>query len=149
MSKAKKFAKFVTVLSLVALLFGLAIIIPKVTRKQYRTVISNFMDEDDVENAIHVFYTVRDNLNINGKVTAKIKKRTDISLISEYIGEKNLIDQRYTVYRYLVQVDVNDNIIVDEKQFQSIKIGDNIKFQRDDDREILYINDVLYSNEKE
>jgi hypothetical protein len=149
MSKAKKFAKFVTVLSLIALLFGLAIIIPKVTRKQYRTVISNFMDEDDVENAIHVFYTVRDNLNINGKVTAKIKKRTDISLISEYIGEKNLIDQRYTVYRYLVQVDVNDNIIVDEKQFQSIKIGDNIKFQRDDDREILYINDVLYSNEKE
>lgn len=149
MSKAKKFVKFVTVLSLVALLFGLAIIIPKVTRKQYRTVISNFMDEDDVENAIHVFYTVRDNLNINGKVTAKIKKRTDISLISEYIGEKNLMDQRYTVYRYLVQVDVNDNIIVDEKQFQSIKIGDNIKFQRDDDREILYINDVLYSNEKE
>ncbi len=149
MSKAKKFAKFVTVLSLVALLFGLAIIIPKVTRRQYRTVISNFMDEDDVENAIHVFYTVRDNLNINGKVTAKIKKRTDISLISEYIGEKNLMDQRYTVYRYLVQVDVNDNIIVDEKQFQSIKIGDNIKFQRDDDREILYINDVLYSNEKE
>lgn len=149
MSKAKKFVKFITVLSLVALLFGLAIIIPKVTRKQYRTVISNFMDEDDVENAIHVFYTVRDNLNINGKVTAKIKKRTDISLISEYIGEKNLIDQRYTVYRYLVQVDVNDNIIVDEKQFQSIKIGDNIKFQRDDDREILYINDVLYSNEKE
>jgi hypothetical protein len=149
MSKAKKFAKFVTVLSLIALLFGLAIIIPKVTRRQYRTVISNFMDEDDVENAIHVFYTVRDNLNINGKVTAKIKKRTDISLISEYIGEKNLIDQRYTVYRYLVQVDVNDNIIVDEKQFQSIKIGDNIKFQRDDDREILYINDVLYSNEKE
>lgn len=149
MSKAKKFAKFVTVSSLIALLFGLAIIIPKVTRKQYRTVISNFMDEDDVENAIHVFYTVRDNLNINGKVTAKIKKRTDISLISEYIGEKNLIDQRYTVYRYLVQVDVNDNIIVDEKQFQSIKIGDNIKFQRDDDREILYINDVLYSNEKE
>lgn len=149
MSKAKKFAKFVTVLSLVALLFGLAIIIPRVTRKQYRTVISNFMDEDDVENAIHVFYTVRDNLNINGKVTAKIKKRTDISLISEYIGEKNLMDQRYTVYRYLVQVDVNDNIIVDEKQFQSIKIGDNIKFQRDDDREILYINDVLYSNEKE
>lgn len=149
MSKAKKFAKFVTVLSLIALLFGLAIIIPKVTRKQYRTVISNFMDEDDVENAIHVFYTVRDNLNINGKVTAKIKKRTDISLISEYIGEKNLMDQRYTVYRYLVQVDVNDNIIVDEKQFQSIKIGDNIKFQRDDDREILYINDVLYSNEKE
>lgn len=149
MSKAKKFAKFVTVLSLIALLIGLAIIIPKVTRKQYRTVISNFMDEDDVENAIHVFYTVRDNLNINGKVTAKIKKRTDISLISEYIGEKNLIDQRYTVYRYLVQVDVNDNIIVDEKQFQSIKIGDNIKFQRDDDREILYINDVLYSNEKE
>lgn len=149
MSKAKKFAKFITVLSLIALLFGLAIIIPKVTRRQYRTVISNFMDEDDVENAIHVFYTVRDNLNINGKVTAKIKKRTDISLISEYIGEKNLIDQRYTVYRYLVQVDVNDNIIVDEKQFQSIKIGDNIKFQRDDDREILYINDVLYSNEKE
>lgn len=149
MSKAKKFAKFVTVLSLIALLIGLAIIIPKVTRKQYRTVISNFMDEDDVENAIHVFYTVRDNLNINGKVTAKIKKRTDISLISEYIGEKNLMDQRYTVYRYLVQVDVNDNIIVDEKQFQSIKIGDNIKFQRDDDREILYINDVLYSNEKE
>ena len=149
MSKAKKFAKFVAVLSLIVLLFGLAIIIPKVTRKQYRTVISNFMDEDDVENAIHVFYTVRDNLNINGKVTAKIKKRTDISLISEYIGEKNLIDQRYTVYRYLVQVDVNDNIIVDEKQFQSIKIGDNIKFQRDDDREILYINDVLYSNEKE
>lgn len=149
MSKAKKIAKFVTVLSLIALLFGLAIIIPKVTRKQYRTVISNFMDEDDVENAIHVFYTVRDNLNINGKVTAKIKKRTDISLISEYIGEKNLMDQRYTVYRYLVQVDVNDNIIVDEKQFQSIKIGDNIKFQRDDDREILYINDVLYSNEKE
>lgn len=149
MSKAKKFAKFVTALSLIALLIGLAIIIPKVTRKQYRTVISNFMDEDDVENAIHVFYTVRDNLNINGKVTAKIKKRTDISLISEYIGEKNLIDQRYTVYRYLVQVDVNDNIIVDEKQFQSIKIGDNIKFQRDDDREILYINDVLYSNEKE
>lgn len=149
MSKAKKIAKFVTVLSLIALLFGLAIIIPKVTRRQYRTVISNFMDEDDVENAIHVFYTVRDNLNINGKVTAKIKKRTDISLISEYIGEKNLIDQRYTVYRYLVQVDVNDNIIVDEKQFQSIKIGDNIKFQRDDDREILYINDVLYSNEKE
>lgn len=149
MSKAKKFAKFITVSSLIALLFGLAIIIPKVTRKQYRTVISNFMDEDDVENAIHVFYTVRDNLNINGKVTAKIKKRTDISLISEYIGEKNLIDQRYTVYRYLVQVDVNDNIIVDEKQFQSIKIGDNIKFQRDDDREILYINDVLYSNEKE
>lgn len=148
MSKAKKFAKFVTVLSLIALLFGLAII-PKVTRRQYRTVISNFMDEDDVENAIHVFYTVRDNLNINGKVTAKIKKRTDISLISEYIGEKNLMDQRYTVYRYLVQVDVNDNIIVDEKQFQSIKIGDNIKFQRDDDREILYINDVLYSNEKE
>lgn len=149
MSKAKKFAKFVTVSSLIALLFGLAIIIPKVTRRQYRTVISNFMDEDDVENAIHVFYTVRDNLNIDGKVTAKIKKRTDISLISEYIGEKNLIDQRYTVYRYLVQVDVNDNIIVDEKQFQSIKIGDNIKFQRDDDREILYINDVLYSNEKE
>ena len=149
MSKAKKFAKFITVLSLIALLFGLAIIIPKVTRRQYRTVISNFMDEDDVENAIHVFYTVRDNLNINGKVTAKIKKRTDISLISEYIGEKNLTDQRYTVYRYLVQVDVNDNIIVDEKQFQSIKIGDNIKFQRDDDREILYINDVLYSNEKE
>jgi hypothetical protein len=149
MSKAKKFAKFVTVLSLIALLFGLAINIPKVTRRQYRTVISNFMDEDDVENAIHVFYTVRDNLNINGKVTAKIKKRTDISLISEYIGEKNLMDQRYTVYRYLVQVDVNDNIIVDEKQFQSIKIGDNIKFQRDDDREILYINDVLYSNEKE
>lgn len=149
MSKAKKFAKFVTVSSLIALLFGLAIIIPKVTRRQYRTVISNFMDEDDVENAIHVFYTVRDNLNINGKVTAKIKKRTDISLISEYIGEKNLMDQRYTVYRYLVQVDVNDNIIVDEKQFQSIKIGDNIKFQRDDDREILYINDVLYSNEKE
>nr|DAS23228.1 MAG TPA: Protein of unknown function (DUF1372) [Caudoviricetes sp.] len=149
MSKAKKFAKFITVLSLIALLFGLAIIIPKVTRRQYRTVISNFMDEDDVENAIHVFYTVRDNLNINGKVTAKIKKRTDISLISEYIGEKNLMDQRYTVYRYLVQVDVNDNIIVDEKQFQSIKIGDNIKFQRDDDREILYINDVLYSNEKE
>lgn len=149
MSKAKKFAKFVTVLSLIALLFGLAIIIPKVTRRQYRTVISNFMDEDDVENAIHVFYTVRDNLNINGKVTAKIKKRTDISLISEYIGEKNLMDQRYTVYRYLVQVDVNDNIIVDEKQFQSIKIGDDIKFQRDDDREILYINDVLYSNEKE
>lgn len=149
MSKAKKFAKFVTVLSLIALLFGLAIIIPKVTRRQYRTVISNFMDEDDVENAIHVFYTVRDNLNINGKVTAKIKKRTDISLISEYIGEKNLMDQRYTVYRYLIQVDVNDNIIVDEKQFQSIKIGDNIKFQRDDDREILYINDVLYSNEKE
>mgnify|MGYP003081793466 FL=1 len=149
MSKAKKIAKFVTVLSLIALLFGLAIIIPKVTRKQYRTVISNFMDEDDVENAIHVFYTVRDNLNIDGKVTAKIKKRTDISLISEYIGEKNLMDQRYTVYRYLVQVDVNDNIIVDEKQFQSIKIGDNIKFQRDDDREILYINDVLYSNEKE
>lgn len=149
MSKAKKFAKFITVLSLIALLFGLAIIIPRVTRKQYRTVISNFMDEDDVENAIHVFYTVRDNLNINGKVTAKIKKRTDISLISEYIGEKNLMDQRYTVYRYLVQVDVNDNIIVDEKQFQSIKIGDNIKFQRDDDREILYINDVLYSNEKE
>lgn len=149
MSKAKKFVKFVTVLSLIALLFGLAIIIPKVTRRQYRTVISNFMDEDDVENAIHVFYTVRDNLNINGKVTAKIKKRTDISLISEYIGEKNLMDQRYTVYRYLVQVDVNDNIIVDEKQFQSIKIGDNIKFQRDDDREILYINDVLYSNEKE
>lgn len=149
MSKAKKFAKFVTVLSLIALLFGLAIIIPRVTRRQYRTVISNFMDEDDVENAIHVFYTVRDNLNINGKVTAKIKKRTDISLISEYIGEKNLMDQRYTVYRYLVQVDVNDNIIVDEKQFQSIKIGDNIKFQRDDDREILYINDVLYSNEKE
>ena len=149
MSKAKKFAKFVTVLSLIALLIGLAIIIPKVTRKQYRTVISNFMDEDDVENAIHVFYTVRDNLNINGKVTAKIKKRTDISLISEYIGEKNLMDQRYTVYRYLVQVDVNDNIIVDEEQFQSIKIGDNIKFQRDDDREILYINDVLYSNEKE
>lgn len=149
MSKAKKFVKFVTVSSLIALLFGLAIIIPKVTRRQYRTVISNFMDEDDVENAIHVFYTVRDNLNINGKVTAKIKKRTDISLISEYIGEKNLIDQRYTVYRYLVQVDVNDNIIVDEKQFQSIKIGDNIKFQRDDDREILYINDVLYSNEKE
>lgn len=149
MSKAKKFAKFVTVLSLIALLIGLAIIIPKVTRRQYRTVISNFMDEDDVENAIHVFYTVRDNLNINGKVTAKIKKRTDISLISEYIGEKNLMDQRYTVYRYLVQVDVNDNIIVDEKQFQSIKIGDNIKFQRDDDREILYINDVLYSNEKE
>lgn len=149
MSKAKKFAKFVTVLSLIVLLFGLAIIIPRVTRKQYRTVISNFMDEDDVENAIHVFYTVRDNLNINGKVTAKIKKRTDISLISEYIGEKNLMDQRYTVYRYLVQVDVNDNIIVDEKQFQSIKIGDNIKFQRDDDREILYINDVLYSNEKE
>lgn len=149
MSKAKKFAKFVTVSSLIALLFGLAIIIPKVIRKQYRTVISNFMDEDDVENAIHVFYTVRDNLNINGKVTAKIKKRTDISLISEYIGEKNLMDQRYTVYRYLVQVDVNDNIIVDEKQFQSIKIGDNIKFQRDDDREILYINDVLYSNEKE
>lgn len=149
MSKAKKFAKFVTVLSLIALLFGLAIIIPKVTRRQYRTVISNFMDEDDVENAIHVFYTVRDNLNINGKVTAKIKKRTDISLISEYIGEKNLMDQRYTVYRYLVQVDVNDNIIVDEKQFQSIKIGDNIKFQRDDDREILYINDILYSNEKE
>jgi hypothetical protein len=149
MSKAKKFAKFITVLSLIVLLFGLAIIIPKVTRRQYRTVISNFMDEDDVENAIHVFYTVRDNLNINGKVTAKIKKRTDISLISEYIGEKNLMDQRYTVYRYLVQVDVNDNIIVDEKQFQSIKIGDNIKFQRDDDREILYINDVLYSNEKE
>lgn len=149
MSKAKKFAKFITVLSLIVLLFGLAIIIPKVTRRQYRTVISDFMDEDDVENAIHVFYTVRDNLNINGKVTAKIKKRTDISLISEYIGEKNLIDQRYTVYRYLVQVDVNDNIIVDEKQFQSIKIGDNIKFQRDDDREILYINDVLYSNEKE
>lgn len=149
MSKAKKFAKFVTVLSLISLLIGLAIIIPKVTRRQYRTVISNFMDEDDVENAIHVFYTVRDNLNINGKVTAKIKKRTDISLISEYIGEKNLMDQRYTVYRYLVQVDVNDNIIVDEKQFQSIKIGDNIKFQRDDDREILYINDVLYSNEKE
>ena len=149
MSKAKKFAKFVTVSSLIALLFGLAIIIPKVTRRQYRTVISNFMDEDDVENAIHVFYTVRDNLNINGKVTAKIKKRNDISLISEYIGEKDLIGQRYTVYRYLVQVDVNDNIIVDEKQFQSIKIGDNIKFQRDDDREILYINDVLYSDEKE
>ena len=65
MSKAKKFAKFVTVSSLIALLFGLAIIIPKVTRRQYRTVISNFMDEDDVENAIHVFYTV-------------IKKRNDI-----------------------------------------------------------------------
>lgn len=149
MSRAKKFVKFLTMMSLIALLFGLAIAIPKVTKKRYRTVISNFMDEDDVENAIHVFYTVRDNLNINGKVTAKIKKRTDISLISEYIGEKNLIDQRYTVYRYLVQVDVNDNIIVDEKQFQSIKIGDNVKFQRDDDREILYINDVLYSNEKE
>lgn len=149
MSRAKKFAKFLTMVSLIALLFGLAIAIPKVTKKRYRTVISNFMDEDDVENAIHVFYTVRDNLNIDGKVTAKIKKRTDISLISEYIGEKNLIDQRYTVYRYLVQVDVNDNIIVDEKQFQSIKIGDNVKFQRDDDREILYINDVLYSNEKE
>lgn len=149
MSRAKKFAKFLTMMSLIALLFGLAIAIPKVTKKRYRTVISNFMDEDDVENAIHVFYTVRDNLNIDGKVTAKIKKRTDISLISEYIGEKNLIDQRYTVYRYLVQVDVNDNIIVDEKQFQSIKIGDNVKFQRDDDREILYINDVLYSNEKE
>lgn len=149
MSRAKKFAKFLTMISLIALLFGLAIAIPKVTKKRYRTVISNFMDEDDVENAIHVFYTVRDNLNIDGKVTAKIKKRTDISLISEYIGEKNLIDQRYTVYRYLVQVDVNDNIIVDEKQFQSIKIGDNVKFQRDDDREILYINDVLYSNEKE
>lgn len=149
MSKAKKFVKFLTMMSLIALLFGLAIAIPKVTKKRYRTVISNFMDEDDVENAIHVFYTVRDNLNIDGKVTAKIKKRTDISLISEYIGEKNLIDQRYTVYRYLVQVDVNDNIIVDEKQFQSIKIGDNVKFQRDDDREILYINDVLYSNEKE
>ena len=44
MSKAKKFAKFVTVLSLIVLLFGLAIIIPKVTRRQYRTVISNFMD---------------------------------------------------------------------------------------------------------
>ena len=149
MSRAKKFVKFLTMVSLIALLFGLAIAIPKVTKKRYRTVISNFMDEDDVENAIHVFYTVRDNLNIDGKVTAKIKKRTDISLISEYIGEKNLIDQRYTVYRYLVQVDVNDNIIVDEKQFQSIKIGDNVKFQRDDDREILYINDVLYSNEKE
>lgn len=149
MSRAKKFVKFLTMMSLIALLFGLAIAIPKVTKKRYRTVISNFMDEDDVENAIHVFYTVRDNLNIDGKVTAKIKKRTDISLISEYIGEKNLIDQRYTVYRYLVQVDVNDNIIVDEKQFQSIKIGDNVKFQRDDDREILYINDVLYSNEKE
>lgn len=149
MSRAKKFAKFLTMVSLIALLFGLAIAIPKVTKKRYRTVISNFMDEDDVENAIHVFYTVRDNLNIDGKVTAKIKKRTDISLISEYIGEKNLIDQRYTVYRYLVQVDANDNIIVDEKQFQSIKIGDNVKFQRDDDREILYINDVLYSNEKE
>lgn len=149
MSRAKKFAKFLTMMSLIVLLFGLAIAIPKVTKKRYRTVISNFMDEDDVENAIYVFYTVRDNLNIDGKVTAKIKKRTDISLISEYIGEKNLIDQRYTVYRYLVQVDVNDNIIVDEKQFQSIKIGDNVKFQRDDDREILYINDVLYSNEKE
>lgn len=149
MSRAKKFVKFLTMVSLIALLFGLAIAIPKVTKKRYRTVISNFMDEDDVENAIHVFYTVRDNLNIDGKVTAKIKKRTDISLISEYIGEKNLIDQRYTVYRYLVQVNVNDNIIVDEKQFQSIKIGDNVKFQRDDDREILYINDVLYSNEKE
>lgn len=149
MSRAKKFVKFLTMMSLIALLFGLAIAIPKLTKKRYRTVISNFMDEDDVENAIHVFYTVRDNLNIDGKVTAKIKKRTDISLISEYIGEKNLIDQRYTVYRYLVQVDVNDNIIVDEKQFQSIKIGDNVKFQRDDDREILYINDVLYSNEKE
>ena len=70
MSKAKKFAKFLTVSSLIALLIGLAIIIPRVTRRQYRTVISNFMDEDDVENAIHVFYTVRDNLNINGKVTA-------------------------------------------------------------------------------
>lgn len=149
MSRAKKFVKFLTMMSLIALLFGLAIAIPKVTKKRYRTVISNFMDEDDVENAIHVFYTVRDNLNIDGKVTAKIKKRTDISLISEYIGEKNLMDQRYTVYRYLVQVDVNDNIIVDEKQFQSIKIGDRVKFQRDDDREILYINDVLYSNEKE
>lgn len=149
MSRAKKFVKFLTMMSLIALLFGLAIAIPKVTKKRYRTVISNFMDEDDVENAIHVFYTVRDNLNIDGKVTAKIKKRTDISLISEYIGEKNLIDQRYTVYRYLVQVDVNDNIIVDEKQFQSIKIGDKVKFQRDDDREILYINNVLYSNEKE
>lgn len=149
MTKTKKFLRCITLISLIALLVALSIIIPKVTRRQYRTVISNFMDEDDVENAIHVFYTVRDNLNIDGKVTAKIKKRTDISLISEYIGEKNLMDQRYTVYRYLVQVDVNDNIIVDEKQFQSIKIGDRVKFQRDDDREILYINDVLYSNEKE
>ena len=54
--------------------------IPIVLKRQYKTIISNFMDGDDIENAIHVFYTVEDNLNVSGKVTAKIKKKTDVTI---------------------------------------------------------------------
>ena len=118
--------------------------IPIVLKRQYKTIISNFMDGDDIENAIHVFYTVEDNLNVSGKVTAKIKKKTDVTILAEYIGSPEISHQKYTIFRYLVQLNTKDHIIVSEDQFQAIKMDDYIQFQRDDDREVLFINMKRY-----
>lgn len=118
--------------------------IPMVLKNRYKTIISNFMDGDDIENAIHVFYTVEDNLNVSGKVTAKIKKKTDVTILAEYIGTSEISHQKYTLFRYLVQLNTKDHIIVSEDQFQAIKMDDYIQFQRDDDREILFINMKRY-----
>lgn len=107
---------------------------------RYKTFISNFMDEDDVENAIHVFYTVGDNIKVSGKVTAKLKKHMEVNLFSEYIGSSDIQYQRYSVYRYLVQLNAKDNILVSEDQFKAIKLNDYIQFEREGDKDTLYIN---------
>lgn len=145
MNKINKYTRrIITGVVLFIIIMGV-IGIPVVFKPQYKTIISNFMDGDDIDNAIHVFYTTEDdNVNISGKVTAKIKRKTDATILAEYIGVSDISHQKYTVCRYLIQLNTKDHIIVSEDQFNSIKINDYIQYQREKDDETLYINMEKY-----
>ena len=145
MNKINKYTRrIITGVVLFIIIMGV-IGIPVVFKHQYKTIISNFMDGDDIDNAIHVFYTTEDdNINISGKVTAKIKRKTDATILAEYIGVSDISHQKYTVCRYLIQLNTKDHIIVSEDQFNSIKINDYIQYQRENDDETLYINMEKY-----
>lgn len=145
----KKYVKYTIILTFLLFIIASIVNLTRYTiNKPKPTIISNYMDKDDINDAIYAFNIAKDDLNVDGKVTAKIKKRTDVSLISEYIGESNLTDQRYTFYKYIIQINLTDVIILSEQEFQSIKIGDIIRFKRTDGIDILYINGTLYSNSK-
>lgn len=144
MHRITKFTKRLFIGIILFIVIGGVVGMPFIFRDRYKTIVTNFMDNDDIENAIHVFYTIQDNINLSGKVTAKLKKKTDVTIIAEYKGEKDLAHQKYTLFRYLVQLNSKDYIIVTEDQFQAIKMDDYIQFQRDDDREVLYINKEKY-----
>ena len=146
----KKYVKYTIILTFLLFIIASIVNLTRYTiNKPKPTIISNYMDKDDINDAIYAFNIAKDDLNVDGKVTAKIKRRTDVSLISEYMGESNLTDQRYTLYKYIIQINLTDVILLSEQEFQSIKIGDIIRFKRTDGIDILYINGILYSDSKE